>query len=240
MSEAPPPIVLASGHQCDARVFGPQIKALGLGGAMLAEHRLDSDFGEMAARLLRDAPPRFGVIGFSLGGMLVLELMEQAPERLLGAALIGTDASPAPQKELEWRSSVYDGLPEKGEAERERLALWLSKRFFGHAPATQARLEPTYLAMARATETEAMLRQGAALSARRDRTEALAAFARSGKPVTMICGALDRLCPVEEHRRMKQAAPEVELMVIEECGHMASLERPEIVNAALADWLRRL
>lgn len=234
------PLYLAPGHQCDARIFAPQITALGLEGAAVAEHRLDADFSSMAARLLRTAPPRFAAIGFSLGGMLVLELMAQAPDRLLGAALIGADAEPAPRKEIEWRESVFDAVRAEGEPALVRLGEWLNGRFFGHSPKTLRRLGPEFLAMRKLTDAATFLRQGAALSGRRNRLEALASFARSGRPVSLIVGREDRLCPLENHRRMKAAAPEATLLVIESCGHFAMLEYPEIVNASLKGWLEAL
>ena len=54
----------------------------------------DDTIAAMAARVLSEAPQKFSLIGHSLGGYIVLEMMRQAPERIARLALLNTSARP--------------------------------------------------------------------------------------------------------------------------------------------------
>jgi hypothetical protein len=56
--------------------------------------------------------------------------------------------------------------------------------------------------------------------------------------VTVICGANDSVSPVAQNEELAALAPRGTFVVIPACGHMAPMERPAEVAAALADWLR--
>jgi pimeloyl-ACP methyl ester carboxylesterase len=43
--------------------------------------------------------------------------------------------------------------------------------------------------------------------------------------------------PVEVHEEMASLIPDSRLRVVEECGHLSTLERPEEVTAAMRGWL---
>ena len=53
----------------------------------------------------------------------------------------------------------------------------------------------------------------------------------------MLCGRQDELTPLELHEEMAAAIPDARLVVIEDCGHPSTLERPDEVNAAMRAWL---
>ncbi|HEC14890.1 MAG TPA: hypothetical protein ENI72_03940 [Rhodospirillales bacterium] len=55
----------------------------------------------------------------------------------------------------------------------------------------------------------------------------------------VLCGRQDALISFDLHREMAAKIPHSTLSVIENCGHLSTLERPEAVNAALRDWLLR-
>ncbi len=57
-------------------------------------------------------------------------------------------------------------------------------------------------------------------------------------PTLVLVGDADRLTPPERAREMVAGVADARLVVIPECGHMAPIERPDAVNAALADWMR--
>ncbi len=57
---------------------------------------------------------------------------------------------------------------------------------------------------------------------------------------TLVCaGSEDRLRTVETHRGMAALIPHARLVVLEHCGHMVAMERPQAVTAALRAWLSR-
>lgn len=234
------PLYLAPGWMCDREIFAEQVAALGLSDASYVENRLDDDLGAMADRLLESAPERFAIAGFSMGGMLAVELMARAPERLAGAALICTEAEAASEKEVAWRAHLATEADEGGDEALEARREWMLGRFAGHSAAAAARMRQRILAMNARTDLKTYLRQNAALSGRRNRLEALRAFAVSGGEIIIIAGSEDKLCPKPRQKAMKEAAPDAPLIMIKDCGHLAPWEKPEIVSAALRGWLAAL
>ena len=58
-----------------------------------------------------------------------------------------------------------------------------------------------------------------------------------GCPTLVLCGRQDRASPLEVHEAMAAAIPGSRLSVIEHCGHLAPVEKPAEVTAALRAWL---
>ena len=98
MERGAEPVVLVPGLASDARVFAPQVVALSGGRAVHVGHVAeDTTIEGMARSILADAPPRFAIAGHSMGGIVALEVVRQAPERVTRLALIASDcfADPA-------------------------------------------------------------------------------------------------------------------------------------------------
>ena len=89
------PLVLVPGLTCTARLYGPQIAALWpFGQVTVTDHRHDADMAAIAARILKDAPPRFALAGLSMGGYIAFAMLRLAPERIAKLALLDTSARP--------------------------------------------------------------------------------------------------------------------------------------------------
>ena len=96
------PLLLLPGLMCDARLWGPVQERLWAlvperdryAGAHVAALRGARNAPDLAARLLRHAPPRFALAGAALGAMVALEMVAQAPERITRLALLAGDARP--------------------------------------------------------------------------------------------------------------------------------------------------
>jgi len=97
-----------------------------------------------------------------------------------------------------------------------------------------ARLAKTIRDMAERTGVEAYLRQQQAIISRPDFRPGLQ---RIKCPTLVLCGRQDQLTPLECSEEMTAAISEAKLVVVEECGHLATLERPQEVNAAMRTWL---
>ncbi len=92
------PLVLLPGTACDERLFLPLVERLDHDGPTLTGGlRGARSMPAMAQKLLAEAPERFLLLGFSLGGIAALEIAAQAPERLAGLILIDTTPRPDPQ-----------------------------------------------------------------------------------------------------------------------------------------------
>jgi 3-oxoadipate enol-lactonase len=57
------------------------------------------------------------------------------------------------------------------------------------------------------------------------------------KPVLVVAGEEDRTFPVAETRAMAEAIPGSQFRVLPEVGHLAALEAPQQVNAAIDKFL---
>ena len=101
------PTVFVPGLLCSARLYGPQIPVLwGFGPIMIADHTRDDDVAALVDRILADAPPRFALIGLSMGGYVALEVMRQAPNRVTKLALLDTTARPDTPEQSERRQRL--------------------------------------------------------------------------------------------------------------------------------------
>jgi pimeloyl-ACP methyl ester carboxylesterase len=56
-------------------------------------------------------------------------------------------------------------------------------------------------------------------------------------PVLILCGVHDVLCNVKLHRDMALEIKHATLEIIEDAGHLSTLDAPKQVNRALATWL---
>lgn len=217
---------------CDARLFEPQIAALSSKHAIHAAPLVAHDtIPALAAEVLAHAPPEFALIGLSMGGIVAMEIMAQAPERVTRLALLDTN----PKAELP-------------EVKAKRVPQMERVRAGGLAHVMREEMKPNYLAdtpnraaildlcmeMALALGPDAFLRQSAALRDRQDRQDVLRAV---DVPTLVLCGREDRLCPIERHELMQSLISSSRLVIIDGAGHLPTLERPEETTAALLDWL---
>lgn len=226
------PTVLVAGLNCSARLYAPQIPLLWqYGPVIVADHRRDDSMAAMARRILAAAPPRFALVGLSMGGYLAFEIVRQAAARVAKLALLDTGA----------RAET----PERTEQRKPLIALAQSGRFAeifdAQYPTLVHRsrhhddaLKATVRAMNNETGAEAYLRQQRAIIGRPDSRPGLAAIAC---PTLVLVGDSDEPTPPELAREMAGAIAGAKLVVVADCGHLSTLERPQAVNKALTEWM---
>lgn len=224
------PLVLVPGMMCDARMWG----AIPLSLAPCAVHHALPTAAEtipgIAAALLRDLPERFALAGLSMGGIVAMEMLAQAPDRIERLALLDTN----PLAELpEVRARR---LPQVERALAGGLDAVMQDEMMPHylaGPGDTATLA-LCLDMARALGPEVFRRQSLALRDRADRTGALRAF---HGPALVLTGESDRLCPRDRHDLMHALMPQSRLVIVPGAGHLPPLEQPAATLAALKEWL---
>jgi pimeloyl-ACP methyl ester carboxylesterase len=228
------PIVWIPGHLSGPWLYAPQLGAFG--GAhetIVADTSRDDDLGAMAERLIGAAPERFVVAGLSMGGMVAMEVLARAPQRVAGAVLLDTDPTRARAKEIEWRSAMMRKAGRDGLDDYLRIFV---QRFFMHDAVVAERLGPTTRRMMGETPIPIARAQARALDTRRDMVPLIEGFPG---PVEVIVGAEDRICPPLLHDPIAAALPGAVLSRIPDCGHLATLEAPEPVNARIAALIER-
>jgi pimeloyl-ACP methyl ester carboxylesterase len=227
-------IVLVPGLNCSARLYAEQIPALWqFGPVTVADHRRDDSMPAIARRVLADAPPRFALAGLSMGGYIALEIMRQAPDRVAKLALLDTGAGAEVPERTAQRKPMIE-LAEQGrfaEVTDHQFPLLVHRKRHGDAA-----LKAIVRAMNEETGPEAYCRQQQAIIGRSDLRPELAAIAC---PTLVLVGDDDQLTPPALAREMAAGIPGARLVMVPECGHLSTLERPQAVNEALIDWMRR-
>jgi pimeloyl-ACP methyl ester carboxylesterase len=226
------PIVLVPGLLGTPELYAAQLPALWrFGPVQVADHRRDDSMAGIARRLLDSAPPRFTLIGLSMGGYLAFEVLRQAPERVRRLALLDTTARPDGPEHLDRRAvDIADVRAGKFEA----VAAALFRRWVRPAAWGDAALRRRVLRMARQTGPEAFLRQSAAIMHRPDSRPELAAIAC---PTLVLVGAEDAVTTPEHAAEIAAGIPAAAHVRVPACGHLSTVEQPRAVTAALVDWL---
>ena len=230
------PLLLLPGLMCDAAVWAPQIEALAGRDCIVPHYGERDSLAAMAEHVLATAPSgRFALAGHSMGGRVAFEILRRAPERVERLALLDTSYHPLP-----------DGVA--GEAERaQRYALLETARSRGmrtmarawaagmvHPSRLDTPLFEAVLDMIERSSPAVFAAQIEALLARPDATALLGAIRC---PTLVLCGRDDAWSPPVRHEFMRERIPAARLVVVEDCGHMSTMERPAPVSTALADWL---
>jgi pimeloyl-ACP methyl ester carboxylesterase len=229
---SPLPLVLVPGLLCSARLYVPQVASLWrFGPVIVADHRHDDDIGAVAARILGEAPPRFALAGLSYGGYLAFELMRQAPERIARLALLDTSARPDTPEQTAARYAFIE-MAEKGRF--SEVVETLTPRFLQPSRREEPALKEILHAMAADVGAAAFVRQQKAIISRPDSRPFLPQI---GCPTLVLTGDNDDLTTPELAREIAGGIPGAKLTIVPDCGHLSTLEQPEAVNAALADWL---
>ena len=225
------PLVFIPGMMCDARLYAPQIASLNRRPVMVAPCTEAETVEALATLTLAAAPPRFALAGLSMGGIVAMEVVRQAPGRVERLCLMDTN----PKAEAEAIRSAR--VPQVERALSGSLAAVMRDE-----------MKPNYLAesegrddildlcmkMALALGPEVFARQSRALASRPDQQATLAAY---HGPTLILCGAEDRLCPLHRHELMHSLMPQSRLAVIDGAGHLPTLEQPEATTAELRRWL---
>lgn len=226
-------LVLIPGLLNDAELWSRQVPMLDdlVDRIVIPDTTAHEDIRETAAQVLAETEGELAVAGLSMGGYVALEILRQAPERLERLALIDTSARQDSADQRRRRTGLIE-LADKG-------------RFKGVTPRLlpmlvhASRLEDETVTrpifdMAARIGKDGFIRQQKAILSRDDSRDLLAGVT---VPTLIMCGRDDQLTPVELSEEMAKAVSGATLRIVEQCGHLPALERPEECGAAMRDWL---
>jgi pimeloyl-ACP methyl ester carboxylesterase len=228
------PVILIPGLLCSARLYAEQILRLWQSAPVtVADHRRDTTIAAIADRILRQAPPRFALVGLSMGGYIAGLVARQAPERVAKLALLDTAARPETPKQTERRQEQI-ALAEGGRL--GEVADLLFPLFVSRARHGDDALRRVVHLMAEETGPEAFVRQQRAIMGRPDLRPHLESITC---PTLVLVGDGDELTPPPFSEEIAAGIPGSRLVVVPDCGHLSTLEQPEAVNDALVEWLEQ-
>lgn len=227
-----PAVVFASGQLLTDAVWAPQVAALeGDYDLLIADHGQDDTIAGMARRLLAAAPARFHLVAHAMGGFTAFEVMRQAPERVLSLVLIATLAEADGPAQTERRQG-YIRLVEDGRFDQvaeERVPILLHP---------DRRTDEAYLGMVRKmaadTGAERFLGQQRAIMSRIDSRPSLAAIK---VPTLVVRGEQDGITTMAQQEAILAGVTHARFVAIPDCGHLPTLETPQVMNRILRDWL---
>ncbi len=226
-----PTLLMLPGTLCDERIFTRQRRALrGKVCLVCASYSRMKDRSRWLSKLLAGLPERFHVAGFSLGGLMALELLRIAPERIEGLALIASNAQPASLLSKRKSDRLRKLWLDRGPAE---VAKQVKPAYFHHE-AKRRQHQQLVFDMALGTPRRSAFEEFEWAAQRPDSLDDLAQF--RGK-LLAISGTQDRLCPPAWQRAMLAAQPRMQWIEIPRCGHFLPLEAPSALNHALEHWL---
>jgi pimeloyl-ACP methyl ester carboxylesterase len=225
------PLILLPGLLCDAALWQNQINDLkNIANITVANTTKHNSIAAIAHDVLEQAPSTFALSGLSMGGYVALEILRQAPQRVLKLAI--------------FNSSARADTPEQQERRRILLALSKSGQFKGVTPRllpllihpdrlTDTTLTTTITTMAKRVGRDAFANQQTAILNRIDSRPSLKDIAC---PTLIVGGEQDAITPPDLLQELADGIKGSQLHMIAPCGHLSVLERPELVNPLLREW----
>lgn len=230
-----PNLLLLPGLVCDGRLWQQQRFELSdVARCTVADLSNDNSISAMAKSAIAQMPEgRFAVAGLSMGGYVAFEIMRQVPDRVLALALLDTSAQPdtdeATQNRRKMMQDAHNDFPAIIEGLLPKLVH--PKRLDDHA------LTSIITAMANTLGKETFINQQQAII---DRVDSRPDLKNISCPTLILCGREDAITPVAVHEEMHSDIPSSELVIIEQSGHLSTLEQASQVTAAMTHWLQKI
>lgn len=223
-----PEVILLSGTLGDKHLWRYQLPGLEAHANVsvpdLTQH---AHIGATAEDILHNAPRRFALAGFSMGGIIAQEILKHAPERVEKLALIDTSS----------------GIP--GNDKKERFRTWQSatqttfdnllNTFTSWVHANNTAVIPEIEEAARVLGVNVLQKQAGILLSQHNEPELLG---RLNGPALILHGADDPVSSSADNALMAQHCTTPRLISLSRCGHYSILEKPQAVSVALQYWLQ--
>jgi pimeloyl-ACP methyl ester carboxylesterase len=218
----------------DARVFAHQLQVMSqFRAVMVAPPTCGERIEEIASQILSWTPSKFALCGMGFGGMVAMEMMRRAPERIIRIALLST----SPQADT----------PEAAAAREPHIIAARSGRW---NDVLQHEINSTWMApssdkvdlvrqlteMGRDLGPEVYVKQARALQRRKDQQGMLRQIQQ---PTAVICGRHDGQYQLKRHEFLAELIPYAQLEIIEGAGYLPTIEAPEATTDALQRWMKQ-
>lgn len=227
-------LVLIPGLLNDAELWARQVPMLDdlVDRIVIPDTTAHEDIRDIAAQVLAETEGELAVAGLSMGGYVALEILRQAPGRIERLALLDTSARQDSDDQRRRRTGLIE-LADKGKFKGVTPRL-LPMLVYKSRLEDESVTRPIFDMAARIGK-DGFIRQQKAILSRDDSRELLAGVT---VPTLVMCGRDDQLTPVDLSEEMAAAIPNADLRIVETCGHLPALEKPDACGEALRDWLQ--
>ena len=226
------PVLILPGMMSDARVFLPQIVALSRERSVQVANMTQGETVEQVADMvLAAAPDKFALAGHGMGGVVAMEILRKARDRVTRLALLDTNA----QSETPAHAAAREAQIVMAKAGRLQDAVRDRVRPTDLAPGPRnAGILKLLLDMAMEIGPEAYVRQCRLMQRRPDQQKTLRMLRA---PTLVMCGLQDQMTPLRRHEFLATLIPYARLEVVADAGHFPMLEQPEESTRLLRAWL---
>lgn len=233
-------LILVPGLLCNEYVWRPQIRELSRMAAItVPDHGMLDSLGGMAEAIIQKAPPRFAIAGHSMGGRVAMEVVRRVPERVLGVALLDSGTHPLRSGEAgEREAGGRHMLLAQARSEGMRPMSWSWLQNMVHPSRLSDRALTEGILDMMCTKTPDIF--AAQINALLTRPDATPVLAMLRGPTLVLCGNEDLWATPQQHRDIAAQVPDSRLVIVPECGHMSTLERPGEVVQAMREWLQTI
>ncbi|TAE39033.1 MAG: alpha/beta fold hydrolase [Runella slithyformis] len=227
-----PLLLMIPGTLCDATLFEPQIAALSdLAHCQVVNHSVADNLVEVARHILCQTEGHFAVMGLSYGGIIAFELWRQAPHRISKMILLNTNHR-LPSETTRATQQRFLGMAALGEF-RAITTDFLKDAMLHPKHAALPEMREKVLKMAINTGEEAFFSQ---IKAQLNRPDSTPDLPHIQCPVLVVTGREDKVCTPQIHQEMVSLMPNAMLAILEECGHLSTLEQPHSLNEIIRKW----
>jgi len=233
-----PVLLLSNSLGADLSMWNPQVPALaerfrvvrydtrghGRSPSVPGDATIDDLTDDVVALLDRLGVQQAHVAGVSIGGMTGLRLAVREPQRVLTLAALCSSAHTG--NAASWADRARTVRAEGTAAIAEPVvARWLTPAHAAAHPGLVARLQ----AMVAAADDEGYAGCCAAIAAMDQRGD----LHRISAPTLVVSGAEDQAVPPEHQQLITDLVPGARLLSLSPAAHLANLEQPDAVTAAL-------
>lgn len=220
------------GTLCDGSLFHHQVQAFSdFAQCTIADHSSSDNLQKVAANILDCTKGYFSVMGLSYGGIIAFEMWRQAPGRMKRLILLHTTFK-LPSIETRITQQRFVSMARRGEF-KEIISGNLKDVMLHPDHVAIPHIRKQVLDMALNTGKEKYYKQVKSQLGRPDSTPDLPLIKC---PALIITGRQDKVCTPEIHAEMAEMIPDSNLEIIENCGHLSTLEQPEKVNEVIRKW----
>lgn len=191
-----------------------------------------SDIDELAKELLKELPEKFHLVGHSFGGFVSLAILEEAPERVTGLALVGTNANADSEAGKEKRKQ---SIAKASSGQYEEMVSAGASRTFHPTNVGNEKLQKIRSEMLEGYGAERYIAHSTATMNRPDRNHL---FKKVDIPYLFVASEDDLVVPLESTKAMLEFAPNAAFETVENSGHLIPIEQPEALAEKLKPWLK--